>query len=1349
MQRRNFLKNTIITSAGMMFMPMLPKAVADTLSNLDEISISDLEKHFISPPESARPWVFYMWMNGNITKEGITKDLEAMKRMGIGGAICFNSAVGIPRGPVDYAKEDWMDATVHAITEAQRLGIEFNLHNSPGYSGAGGPWITPEMSMQQLVWTETLVSSRGKITRQLPRPYAKQNYYRDARVIAYPSLTAEKFLMKDRLVRVLLDGKETDKTIITDRNPETKIRLEVSNASAGSDPTAYNIGAGVFDKDSGGTGENSGRASIVLEFSEPFEARAITILRKAEVPRDLFDGPRDHPPVFLLETSHDGVDFRPIGRIASPELREMDTPTALSFNAVSAKYYRLSVTSSTWLSDIELHNGPRLGGWPGKTSNTHGTFSGDTPALGPDLIINPDTVLDISRFMNEDGRLSWKAPEGNWTILRIGHTTTGEENAAHPDAGKGLELDKFRKAALDLHFEAFLDRLLGKIKTSVRNGLKGITVDSWEAGKQNWTINFPEEFKQRKNYELMKWMPAMTGRIVGSVEDTERFLWDIRKIHADLLAENFYGHFADKCHERGLDFYAEPYGDGNFDSLQVGQHLDIMMCEFWTRYIYGSDIYSKQAVSSAHLYGKKIVAAEAFTAMPATSKWTDYPYSLKAEGDYFYTLGVNRLVFHTFVHQPYTTGLPGMTMGPFGMHIDRNNTWTEQAHAWTGYLKRSQYLLQQGLTVSDVCYFKGDVPESGVPDVYRLLPKGYSGDVCGPDALHKRFKISNGKIVLPDGMSYQLCLMAPLQAILPSSLNKIKDLVADGMVLMVSSKPSKAFGLSSKDSEVQEIVQELYGNLDGESVTERSFGKGRIIWGKPLEEVLGELSISPDFSFTSENQDAAIHYIHKTVGDIEFYFVSNHRRRKESIVCSFRLSGKQPEIWSSDNGSSYEAGIYETSDGRTILPLEMEPAGSCFIVFRKNAKPAYNALLKDGKEVLSVAPFKEPDADKYRDVQNAFTVAVWAKPDTFAHNGRSMLFHPPAGEEVYGKGHAAFGLSAGQNAVRVYERSTGAREVLSYSKPLSGWTHIAVVYQNAKPSLFINGKSASTGTPSAFIVHPGLETIVVQDHFTSFFEGNHTKPELFTKALSRAEIEALFRKGLPDSINTPSASVAVNPNGKLKALFWSNGKYALKGPNSVTEIGLITQCNSRSISGSWKVQFPKGTGAPAEITLSELISLKDHPDFNVKHFSGTASYFKIMMLSADDLQAGKRLFLDLGRVEVIAELKINGKEVDVLWKEPFIADITDAVKRGPNQLEIKVTNLWQNRLIGDEHLPVEHEYSEHRFIKKLPDWYVNNQPKPGERIGFAVWKNFDKDSPLLESGLLGPLRLLIAAEKLI
>jgi len=1319
MQRRKFLKHTLITSAGIVAAPFLSRAGWFTSGGAG-ISTAEIEKYFVDAPDVARPWVFWQWMNGHITQEGITLDLEAMKRMGIGGAICFNSFAGIVRGPVDYASEEWINANAHMAKEANRLGLEIAIHNSPGYSGCGGPWITPEMSMQQLVWTETLIKSGEKSDLLLKQPYAKDEYYRDAFVIAYPALAAEQVLMKDVLKSISFNGKPVDERLLTDGNPASKIRLELAGDKKG---------------------------TVIFEFSAPFEARAVSILRKPEIPQDLFDGPRDHPPVFLIESSSDQERWNPVGTLSMPALREMDTPGALSFAAVKAKYFRLTASSATWISEVVFHSGPRLGGWPGKTNYTGGNSIGTTPVLTAKELIDPATIVDLSDQMDSNGQLHWKAPAGNWMILRIGHTTTGEEPAAHPDSGKGLEVDKLSKDALNLHFKAFLDPLLLKVKPFIGKGFKAITVDSWEAGKQNWTAAFPQEFKKLRKYEINPWIPALTGRIIGSADDTERFLWDVRKTHADLLSENFYGHFQQLCKERGLEFYAEPYGDGTFDSLQVAQHLDITMSEFWTRYIYGSDVTSKQAASAAHVYGKKIVAAEAFTAMPATSKWTDYPYSLKAEGDYFFTLGVNRLVFHTFVHQPYTTAKPGMTMGPFGMHMDRNNSWAEEAYGWTNYLKRSQYLLQQGITVADICYFKGDHPASGIPDIYQFMPAGHVGDVIGPDAF-SRFKIKDNLIVLPDGMTYKVCMLAELKQILPQTINKIKELVEEGMVLIVSNQPSQSYDLRSANEEVQKALAELYGNLDGHTVTVKQFGKGRVIWESSLKAAFSSLGITPDFICHHKNPDAAIHYTHKKLADMEYYFISNHRRREEQISCSFKVTGLQPEIWNAETGEVYTVAIFENAEGRTLISLTMEAAGALFIVFRKKGESRLSSVSKNGIQVLPY-PDGWPLAEDVT-LKNNFTISLWVKPDTFAHGGRSMLFHPPEGEVIYGAGHAAAGLGAGQNGVFVYERTKGmAKEVLASDGPLSGWSHLVLVYQAGEPFIYVNGQLTAQCQGSGKTIHPGLNTPANVAQFSSYFEGDNTSPQLFDTALTAERIKIIYDEGLPAPELPEGITLKQLASGKIAVTIWSNGKYILKDQLGKPLTLTVDNCALKTISSAWKLRFPAESGIQPALVLPELISLRLHPDFDVQHFSGTVSYLNQLVLSKKDLEEGKRLFLDLGRVEVIALIRVNGKELGQLWKAPFRIDITDAVRAGENDLEISVTTLWPNRLIGDEHLPAENEYSEHGFIEKFPDWYVKNQPKPGKRKTFAVWKNFRSTDPLLESGLLGPVRLITAIHTLI
>ena len=1321
MKRRVFLKQIGVGSAGIMLVPSFIKCnpeIEHQNFNWDEI-----EQLFLNPPDSSKPWVFWMWMNGNITKEGITLDLEAMHRMGIGGAICFNTGVGIPRGLVDYASEEWFDATEHAVKEADRLGLEIMIHNSPGYSGTGGPWVTPEMSMQELVWTETQVKGLQEIAVTLPRPYAKMNYYQDVSVLAYPSLSVENGLMKDHLVKIVANGKEIDSDILTNGNPESKIRLE----------------------------RHDNKQSILLfEFDGPFEARSITIFRKPERPKDLFDGPRDYPPRFILEASDDGISFRRVASFGMPALRAMDTPGMQSFEAVKAKYYRLVTNDPTWISNVELHSAPRLAGWPGKSNYTHGNSDGNTPDVEEDLLIKPESVVDVTKFMDHGGQLKWKVPEkGNWTILRIGHTTTGEENAAHPDSGKGLEIDKFRREALDFQFEKFNGKLVELLKPYIGKAFIGFTTDSWEAGKQNWTKNFPQEFGKRRKYELMPWILAMTGRIVGSEDETERFLWDMRKTQSKLLAENYYGHWQQWCHKQGLQYHAEPYGDGNLDSMEDGQYLDVPMSEFWTRYIYGSDMTSKQAASIGNIYGRPVVGAEAFTGMPATSKWTDYPYSLKAEGDWFYTMGVNRLIFHTFVHQPYTTGFPGMTMGPFGTHFDRNNTWAEQAYGWINYLRRSQYLLQQGRTVADVCFFQGDSPHSGIPDIYPMMPEGIRGDVVGRDGLFSRFSIKDGKIVLPDGMTYELLVMADLDEIMPSTLKRIKELVDEGMTLVVSNKPEKDPGLFGADGEVKKLANELYGNLDGKVTTHIKHGKGQVFWGIPLEDILKSLKVSPDFLYTAENQDATIHYLHKKLMDGEFYFISNHRRRNEKINISLRSSRMVPELWDGETGERVLAPIFQSEGGRLEMPLELSPAGSVFIILRKKAeKGMLRQVSKDGVVLFRIRKYPTPIAAKYAKVINNFSISLWVKPDTYAHGGRSMLFHPSEGNVVYGEGHAVCGLGAGQNGVFVYERAgKRARNVLTFNGPLQGWTHLVLIFRNGIPELYVNATRVAVGDSSGLKVHPGLETPKAEEQFNSYFEGNYTQPELHNTVLSVNEIGKLYQKGLPSLHLIAPLSMEDDTKGQKRICFTQNGNYELEYNSGVKENIPVNECRNLDMNENWTIEFPERSGAPARIGMEKIQSLINYPDFSIQHFSGTCNYHKTMQLDAGLFTEGRRFLLDLGRVEVISRVLLNGKDAGIYWKEPFVADITEFVQIGENKLQIEVTTLWPNRLIGDEYLPAENEYSKDHFILKLPEWYTQNRPKPGERISFCVWQNMKKTDPLLESGLLGPVKLICGVEK--
>lgn len=1230
-----------------------------------------MKENFQNPPVTARPNTYWMWMNGNISKEGITADLEYMKRAAYGAAMMFNAGVGIPCGKIDYASSSWEDMTLHAVKEAERLGLELYLQNSPGYSGTGGPWIAVENSMQQLEWTETLAKpdKRGWIKTELSRPYAKLNYYKDAVVLAYPSLDAETTLFHSQVNRVLLDGKEIDKQILFDNDLQSQIRMDQA------------------------------KATLTIELSHPFEARAITVRRgNREKPLDPHDGPRDYAPVLKLEVSDDGVHYAEVATLNCPALRAMDTPGVACFAPVTGRYFRLMTSRGTNLSEISLHASDRLNNWPAKTN-----YVKDPVALGASFqqvadnqIIDPSQVIDVTPFMEADGTLRWKAPKNGvrWTILRIGSTTTGEVVAAAPDSGIGLDCDKFSKAALDQHFDKFLSPLLEKLKPWCGKTLVALMMDSWEAGKQNWTSDLLFFFREKCGYDPTPWLLAMTGRVVKSVDATERFLYDMRRAQTDMFNENFLMHFKERAGRYGLKFAGEPYGDGNFESLEYAEYLDYPMSEFWVHYIYGGVTTSKLAASSAHLWNRPIIGAECFTGTPFNSKFTEHPYAMKAEGDYMMAVGVNRFVYHVFAHQPYVGPTQGslMTMGPFGTHLNRNSVWAEQAVGLNMYNARCAYVLQQGRYVADVLYIKDEAISSGIVDYdfeKPFTPYGYRWDIGSRNVL-AHLSVKEGKLVLPHGMNYRLLVLPSMKQCSPELLKQVRRLIGEGATVVLSpDRPSGYMGLNqAKDYEVKSLVTEIWGMA----------GNGRVHCTDDLNRVLGELEICPDFSFISKHKDAQIHFIHRKIEDTEVYFISNHRRRSEDLTATFRISGKVPTLWNAETGKTDIPIVFKEENGRTKVTFTLTESGSTFIVFHNRENPDKAELAF--KEVTPVPALDQPLFD-------TFSISLWAKPETFAAGGRGFILFPDKGEERYGKGRAVVGMAMGQNGVRVYERSFANQIVLESTVPVEGWTHVVLVYDKGTPTLYLNGEAVAVGKKSSFICSPAFDISMAEEQYIASFEGDQTNTLYAAEAWPADKVKEEMTKGLP----APS---------------------------------LPQKCRIlQTLDEGWKVRFPAWSKAPAEIELPTLISLHKQADFNVKHFSGKATYLNTFVLSERDLNEAKIFFLDLGRVENMAEVQVNGQPTVLLWKAPYLLNMSGMVKVGVNTLKIEVTNLYPNRIIGDEHLPEKYEFDEYGRIRQLPVWYVDQQAdKMRERVLFTPWKHYKKTDPLLEAGLLGPVRIL-------
>lgn len=1314
-----------------------------------------LEKSFLSPPVSAAPKTWWHWMNGNVSKEGITLDLEAMKRLGMRGAQLFQVSSGIPKGPVPYGTPENLELVRHAIREADRLGLELDLHNCPGWSSSGGPWIPPELSMQRLVWTETYVRGGRRLTVTLPQPPAHAGYYRDAMVVAFPSLAGEASPMRDMIRRAAANGAPLDPARITSGHSSPGVDL----APPGADQAAY----------------------LEIELTEPVEFRSVALLSQPlpGVPQAALFGPE---PPLALEASGDGRRYQKVCDIPIESgffaalFGPSPVPATASFAPVRARYFRIVARRPRRILDVRLSGAIRIPNWQAKANFIGpglGSYGPEGPPPLPEVppepgsVIATDSVVDLTARMRPDGRLEWDAPPGNWTILRFGHTSTGKVNSPAPDGGEGLECDKFSREAFDFHFRHFFGPLLEALRPLAGKRMAGALIDSYEAGMQNWTAGFPEEFRKRRGYELTRYMPAMTGRIVGSREISERFLWDVRKTQAELVHDNYYGRFAELCRQHSLKAYIEPYDAGMFDEMECGAHADVPMGEFWLGQLNHRSV--KLAASVAHVYGKPIVAAESFTSV---TRWQEYPFAMKPVGDFMFTQGLNQYIFHRYAHQPHPDVTPGMTMGPWGWSFERTNTWFSKAGSWLEYVTRCQFLLQQGRFVADLLYFTGEDSPVMAPPREMLdppPPPGYDWDTIDARALLERLRIESGRIVLPDGMTYRLLVLRPAKTMTLRLLRKLRELVQAGLVL-VGPKPERSPTLEDDDAALRKLAAELWGDLDGKNVTERQFGKGRVYWGATLPAILSRLGIAPDVVVSSRSGDAPINWIHRHTPEADLYFLANRRRQSEELVCTFRVEGREPELWDPATGQITRGIPFEPVPGGVRLPLRLDPAGSVFVVFRSPARqPRLLSVEKDGVSLLSTRPFPAPQRGRYRGVTGDFTVSVWVKPDfdialppvgaaegaSFSFAATSYVFYPPAGEELYGDGHSACGLAAGRNGVVVYERTRGRPvAVLSKTVPIDGWAHVALVYKDGAPSVYLRGQLVAQAARSGRIVHPGLDEAFQEDG-AAYFAGHAGKPELFAEPLPESRIRQLAAGPIPAPESPPPFEPHPGPEPGL--LFWENGHYTLRDSQGGSHRIELTGIEApRPVGGPWRVTFPAGTGAPPEIVLQELISLHRHSDPGVRYFSGTAVYRNRIQLP--DRPAGdQRLYLDLGWVEVIAEVRWNGAEVGVLWKPPYRVDVTGVARAGWNDIEIRVTNLWPNRLIGDEEFPDEYDYggggmfafiSGSGGIREIPHWYAERRPRPaGRRVAFTTWKHYSKGAPLLESGLIGPVMLRSAVRR--
>ena len=924
---------------------------------------SPLRQAFVHPPDAAKPWVFWYWIQGAVSREGITKDLEAMKEADIGGAYLMSikgpATPPLMNPPINQLTPEWWQMVKFAMSEAQRLNLQIAMHDCDGFAVAGGPWITPEMSMQRVTWSKTLVTGGKRYNDTLAKPKMNAGYYRDIAVYAYPLNSGDTL------------NTEMVKPVITSSKPGVEVAFLTTKGSKKS-----------FSSDS--------TCWIQYAFKEPFTCRSITIRTNG----NNYEAQR-----LAIEVSDDGVTFKKATQLepARAGWQDGDEPNTYAITPVTAKYFRFiydkagtepgaeDLESAKWkpnlrIQGIDLSGAVRINQFEGKSGEVWRVAKHTTAEEVPDALCIPKgKLVNISRYMDVNGRLNWDAPVGKWIVIRMGNTSTGHMNETG-GAGKGLEVDKFNPDAVKFQFDHWFGEAVRQAGPELAaQVLKIFHVDSWECGSQNWSPVFASEFAKRRGYDLLPYLPVMAGIPIESAQTSEKVLIDVRQTIAELLVDGFYSTMAKLAHEKGTLFSAEStaptmVGDGMLHFREA----DIPMGEFWLKsptHDKPSDVLD--AVSGGHIYGKNLIQAEAFTEVRMA--WDESPSMLKALGDRNLALGVNRFVLHVFSHNPWVDRKPGMTLDGVGLYFQPNQTWWKQGFAWVQYLQRCQAMLQMGKPVVDVAVFTGEeTPRRAItPDrLVNTLPgifgedvsnseakrlanvgqpmhtipdgvnssanmaepqnwvdplRGYAYDSFNKDALLRLATVKDGRIVLPGGASYGLLVLPGDTKMNPSGgeivsdelIAKINQLVKDGAKVLIDAKKPFVTPNLIQPSEIVNAV--------------KSGNKGFALYGSYQAETFDDLGLARDFIVTDSagNHVKDVAWTHRTDPDFDIYFVANQQDKQRVVNLSLRVANKIPEMWDPMTGETYQCSQYTSADRRTNLSLRLEPIGSYFIVLRK------------------------------------------------------------------------------------------------------------------------------------------------------------------------------------------------------------------------------------------------------------------------------------------------------------------------------------------------------------------------------------------------------------------------------
>nr|WKN38715.1 glycosyl hydrolase [Tunicatimonas sp. TK19036] len=927
------------------------------------IAQDSLLPDFQNPPNTAKPRVWWHWMNGNISQDGIRKDLEWMKRTGIGGFQNFDANLFTPlvmEKKIEYMQPDWKAAFQFATKLADSLELEMAIAGSPGWSVTGGPWVEPKDGMKKYVWTETLVTGGQTFRGAIPQPSEATGHFQN---IALPETT----LLGESHGE--LPTYYHDAAVIAYRVPDTEKLLAELNPTITSSGGNFTLEA-LTDGDLNTTTylppeEVDEEMWIQFEFENPQTFKAFSIVGANEVPLQEFNG---GPENRALQVSDDGVNFKEIARVPGSIVPQ----NTISIPPTTAKYFRFTFTtlppaSSPFaamfggssepaepdgvpVAEIVLHTTDRIDQFESKAGFIPWKENEVASSSSAEDAVPTEDVIDLSAQMQPDGSLEWDAPDGKWRIVRLGYSLTGRQNHPASPEATGLEVDKLDADAVTSYINTYLD--MYKDATGGMMGEEGLgymILDSYEAGHMTWTEDMFSEFSVRRGYDMKPFVPVLTGRVIQSSEASEQFLWDFRKTIGEMIAENHYDVIGEELHKRDMKRYTESHENKRIylaDGMDVKRNADIPMSAMWTpgSLAGGEDeeVRSKadirESASVANIYGQEFVAAESMTSVG--NAFSYHPAKLKRTADMELASGLNRFVIHTSVHQPLDDKMPGFSLGPFGQYFTRQETWAEQAKPWIDYLARSCHMLQQGSNVADVLYYYGENHNitSRFADQLPPVPAGYEFDFVNASALIDAIEVKDGQFVAPSGNTYPLLVLDESARLMTLPvLKKLKELVdAGGKVSGM--KPEESPSLADDSEEFQTLVDEVWQNSN-------------VLKGD-VGAALNALNLAEDVLVS--NADFEVLYRHRKTPEQDIYWLNNRSESPTSAEVSFRMSGKVPKLWHPQTGEVSEVSYTIESDRTTVL-LDMAPWDAFFVVFGEEALAnSYTVPEMEEQELLTL-----------------------------------------------------------------------------------------------------------------------------------------------------------------------------------------------------------------------------------------------------------------------------------------------------------------------------------------------------------------------------------------------------------